>query len=65
MSFLRNNNIRIYAVEKNMAFTTTELMVYSISIRLNVKKDKEKTTQDRIVEDVRKLDYVFHCEKIN
>ena len=40
-------------------------MVYSISIRLNVKKDKEKTTQDRIVEDVRKLDYVFHCEKIN
>ena len=65
MSFLRNNNIRIYAVEKNMAFTTNELMVYSISIRLNVKKDKEKTTQDRIVEDVRKLDYVFHCEKIN
>ena len=65
MSFLRNNNIRIYAVEKNMAFTTTELMVYSISIRLNIKKDKEKTTQDRIVEDVRKLDYVFHCEKIN
>lgn len=65
MIFLRNKNSKIYALEKNQAYATTELVVYSISIKLNVDKSKEKITQDKIVEDVRKLDYIFHCEKIN
>ena len=65
MVFLRNNNAKIYAVEKNQAFTTTELAVYSISIKINKNRNLPKKTQDEIVEEVRKLEYIFHCEKIN
>ena len=65
MVFLRNNNIKIFAVEKNLAYSTTEMMVYSISIKLNIDKTKRILTQDCIVEEVNKLEYVFHCEKIN
>ena len=65
MVFLRNNNAKIYAVERNQAYVTTELAVYSISIRLNVNKNLNKKTQDQIVEEVNKLEYIFHCDKIN
>ena len=65
MVFLRNNNAKIYAVERNQAYITTELAVYSISIRLNIDKNKPHKTQDEIVNEVRKLEYIFHCEKIN
>lgn len=65
MIFLRNNNSKIYAVEKNQAFNTTELAVYSISIQINKNKALPKKTQDEIVDEVRKLEYIFHCEKIN
>lgn len=65
MVFLRNNNAKIYAVERNQAYATTELAVYSISIKINVDKNKAKKTQDEIVAEVDKLEYIFHCEKIN
>lgn len=65
MVFLRNNNAKIYAVERNQAYVTTELVVYSISIRLNVDKAKSRHTQDELVSEVNKLEYIFHCEKIN
>lgn len=67
MVFLRNKNTKIYAVEKNQAFVTTKLAVYSISIRINYKKYKgmKKITQDELIKDIKKLEYVFYCEKIN
>ena len=65
MTFLREHNTKIYAVERNQAFVTSKLDVYSISIRLNYKKKKPKYKQDQIVAKVNELDYIFHCEKIN
>ncbi len=65
MVFLREHNAKIYAVEKNQAYSATKLAVYSISIRLNVDKNKNKIHQDDLVSMVNKLEYIFHCEKIN
>ena len=50
---------------KKLSFDTSELLVYSIFIRINVNKKIKKMTQDDIVKEVKKLDYIFHCEKIN
>ena len=65
MSFLRDHNSKIYTVNKNPSFDTSELLVYSIFIRINVNKKIKKMTQDDIVKEVKRLDYIFHCEKIN
>ena len=65
MSFIREHNAKIYTVNKNTSFDTSELLVYSIFIRINVNKKLPKKSQDDIVKEVKKLDYIFHCEKIN
>lgn len=65
MVFLRNNNAKIYSVERNQAYVTTELAVYSIAIRLNVDKNMHRKSQDQLVSEINKLEYIFHCEKIN
>ena len=65
MVYLRNNNAKIYAVERNQAFITSKLAVYSISIRLNYNRKISKIKQDELVKNIRELDYIFHCEKIN
>ena len=65
MNFIRSHNAKIYTVNKNLSFDTSELLVYSIFIRINVDKKIPIKTQDEIVSEVKKLDYIFHCEKIN
>ena len=65
MVFLRNNNAKIYAVERNQAFITSKLAVYSISLKINNNRKIPKIKQDQLVKKVRELDYIFHCEKIN
>lgn len=65
MLFLRKHNAKIYTVNKNPSFDTSELLVYSIFIRINVNKKQPKLSQDDIVKEVKKLEYIFHCEKIN
>ena len=65
MNFIRSHNAKIYTVNKNPSFDTSELLVYSIFIRINVDKTLPKKSQDEIVTEVKKLDYIFHCEKIN
>ena len=65
MSFIREHNAKIYTVNRNLSFDTSELLVYSIFIRINVNKKIPKLSQDDIVKEVKKLEYIFHCEKIN
>lgn len=65
MIFLRNHNTKIYAVEKNQAFLATKLAVYSISVRINYKPSNVKITQDELIQEIRNLEYIFYCEKIN
>lgn len=61
INFLRENSFQINAIEKNAAYASSGLSVYTINI--GIAKDKKRTL-DECIEMIKKLEYVNYVEEI-
>lgn len=60
VNYLRQNDVRIDAIEKNPAYIDSGLSVYSIMLTT-----KEATVHDEFIEKISALDYVNFCDELS
>ena len=64
VNYLRSNNIQIYSLEHNTAYSASGLSVYTITINVSRKADKAFKKHDTLLEEIKKLSYVNFVEII-
>lgn len=62
IKYVRERNLKIKALEKNMAYESSGLSVYTIY--LSHEKEFKIQSHSEVIEDIRKLDYVHYVEEI-
>lgn len=60
--YIRENEMKIYSIEHNPAYSSSGLSVYTVSIELD-KKDKKE--HKHIINEIAKLEYVNYVEEMN
>lgn len=61
VNYLRENNIQINAIEKNAAYASSGLSVYTVNIAIARDASKKETN---VLEMIKKLEYVNYVEEI-
>ena len=62
IKYVRERNLKIKALEKNMAYESSGLSVYTIY--LSHEKEFKIQAHNNVIEDIRKLEYVHYVEEI-
>ena len=62
IKYVRERNLKIKALEKNMAYESSGLSVYTIY--LSHEKEFKIQSHSEVIEEIRKLDYVHYVEEI-
>lgn len=62
INYVRERNLKIKALEKNMAYESSGLSVYTIY--LSHEKEFKLQSHSEVIEDIRKLSYVHYVEEI-
>lgn len=64
VNYLRFNNIKIYSLEHNTAYSSSGLSVYTITINVDKSAEKVFKKHNTLVEEIKKLPYVNYVEII-
>lgn len=62
ITYLREEQIQVKAVERNAAYESSGLSVYTLNVVLP--KTKNKTQENHLIEQLKKLEYVNYVEEI-
>lgn len=63
IKYIRDNNMKIKSIERNMAYESSGLSVYTIYI--SGMKEFKFDNHSQVIEDIKNLDYVNYVEEIN
>lgn len=61
---IRRLGMRIDDIEANLAYASSGIAVYSISISIDSKELKKYKTHSEIISALRSLDYIYHIEEM-
>lgn len=64
VNYLRSNEIQIYSLEHNTAYSASGLSVYTITINVGKKSPKEFRSHDKLINKIKELSYVNFVEII-